>query len=487
MDISSNKLLPVLGSIVVFIITGIAIKSCTKGQPEEVVTAAKTQAPADVDSPADTMRALRAEVADMRLEAERLRKNNDASAQRQNQMSTEISNQVKQDIRNETLGQRDSALESMMKKVDDLNTKYSANSPTDTGTTQIGNNGIDPDFSLTSQPDSIRVEPLNAASLLEKLGATVTGLKDKAAGVLPNADGSLLHGLGDNSVLKSHLPSSGGNSGIDPASLPEPVYTIPRNSTLVGSTGMTALIGRIPIKGNVNDPYPFKVIVGSDNLAANGLEIPGVDGMIFTGNALGDWTLSCVRGQIHSVTYVFEDGTIRTLSSDDQSLQQKSRESAQASGQNNPSQGGGRNNQQSLGWISDRRGIPCISGTRITNAPQYLGGRFLARAVGAAGEAYARSQTTVTSSPLTGGATSAVTGDSAKFALGSLASGSSDELAQWIAERQAQNYDAVFVDTGEEVAIHVDRELPIDFEPHGRKLAYARKKRGQPAHVAALD
>jgi integrating conjugative element protein (TIGR03752 family) len=140
-----------------------------------------------------------------------------------------------------------------------------------------------------------------------------------------------------------------------------------------------------------------------------------------------------------------------------------------------------------LGWISDRRGIPCISGTRITNAPQYLGGRFLARVVGAAGEGYARSQTTVTSSPLTGGATSAVTGDPAKFALGSLASGSSDELAQWIAERQAQNYDAVFVDTGEEVAIHVDRELPIDFEPHGRKLAYARKKRGQSAHVAALD
>ena len=98
---------------------------------------------------------------------------------------------------------------------------------------------------------------------------------------------------------------------------------------------MTALIGRIPIKGNVDDPYPFKVIVGSDNLAANGLEIPGLDGMIFTGNAIGDWTLSCVRGEIHSVTFVFEDGTIRTLSSDDQSLQQKSQQSAQAHGQAN--------------------------------------------------------------------------------------------------------------------------------------------------------
>ena len=263
MDISSNKLLPVLGSIVVFIITGIAIKSCTKGQPEEAVATAKKQAPADIDSPADTMRALRAEVADMRLEAERLRKNNDAAAQRQNQLSKEITNQVKQDIRNEILGQRDSALESMMKKVDDLSAKYSANDPTDTGAAKIGNNGLDTDFSLASQPDSIRVEPLNAASLLEKLGATMSGFKDKAASAMPNADGSLLHGLSDNSVLKSHLPNSGGSPGIDPANLPEPMYTIPRNSTLVGSTGMTALIGRIPIKGNVDDPYRKRLVLPS--------------------------------------------------------------------------------------------------------------------------------------------------------------------------------------------------------------------------------
>ena len=79
------------------------------------------------------------------------------------------------------------------------------------------------------------------------------------------------------------------------------------------------------------------------------------------------------------------------------------------------------------------------------------------------------------------------TGNPAQYALGSLASGSSDELAQWISERQAQNYDAVFVDTGAEVALHIDRELPIDFEPHGRKLAYARKQRGNAHYVAALD
>src|SRR3546814_2078384 len=40
----------------------------------------------------------------------------------------------------------------------------------------------------------------------------------------------------------------------------KPVYTVPTNSTLMGSVAMTALIGRVPIDGTVNDPYPFKVL-----------------------------------------------------------------------------------------------------------------------------------------------------------------------------------------------------------------------------------
>src|SRR5690606_3927497 len=47
------------------------------------------------------------------------------------------------------------------------------------------------------------------------------------------------------------------------------VYTVPTNATLMGSVAMTALIGRIPIDGTVNDPFPFKVLIGADNLAAN--------------------------------------------------------------------------------------------------------------------------------------------------------------------------------------------------------------------------
>ena len=94
------------------------------------------------------------------------------------------------------------------------------------------------------------------------------------------------------------------------------VYTVPSNSTLMGSVAMTALIGRVPIDGTVNDPYPFKVLIGPDNLTANGIDIPDVAGAVVSGTASGDWTLSCVRGQIRSVTFVFQDGTIRTVPED---------------------------------------------------------------------------------------------------------------------------------------------------------------------------
>ena len=100
---------------------GIGIKSCGKDRELSATLsdAAKTP-PVDADSPADTLRALTAQVADMRLEAERLRKSNDAAMLQKNALSAEISNQVKQDLRKENLDQRDSALASIIQRVEDI-------------------------------------------------------------------------------------------------------------------------------------------------------------------------------------------------------------------------------------------------------------------------------------------------------------------------------------------------------------------------------
>ena len=269
-------------------------------------------------------------------------------------------------------------------------------------------------------------------------------------------DGNLFQRLGQSTrgVLSTAKPQGERlvNSGAKVLNPATPVYTIPRNATLIGSTAMTALVGRVPVKGQVRDPMPFKVIAGKDNLAANGLTIPGVQGMIWSGTAIGDWTLSCVSGQLESVTFVFEDGTIQTLSSDD-----------------NSTRGSSGNRDKPLGWISDARGIPCISGERKTNAPAYLTQRIGAMAIEAAAQAAAQSETTTVVSD-TGTASSTVTGDAGKYILGKTASGGSQEVARWLRERQAQNFDAVFVPAGIELAIHVDHELPIDFHANGRKL-----------------
>src|SRR3546814_1863556 len=114
-------------------------------------------------------------------------------------------------------------------------------------------------------------------------------------------------------VILFFLSSRSGHTSV---ALVTGVQTCALPIALMVAIAMTALIGRVPVDGTVNDPYPFKVLIGLDNLTANGIDIPDVAGAVVSGTASGDWTLSCVRGQIRSVTFVFQDGTIRTVPED---------------------------------------------------------------------------------------------------------------------------------------------------------------------------
>lgn len=224
-------------------------------------------------------------------------------------------------------------------------------------------------------------------------------------------------------------------------------YTVPANATLMGSTSMTALLGRIPIGNSVNDPYPFKVIIGRDNLTANGIELPDIEEAIVSGTATGDWTLSCVRGEINSMTFVFSDGRIVTS---------------------------GKGNEK-LGWLSDPHGIPCIPGERKTNAPEYLGTHFLLAAAGAAAQGYSQAQTTtvVDGNAVVG----AVTGQQGKYVVGQALGQGIQETANWFKERYGQNFDAVYVPPGHPVAIHLDKAIEIDYDRNGRKVKYGKASR----------
>jgi integrating conjugative element protein (TIGR03752 family) len=221
------------------------------------------------------------------------------------------------------------------------------------------------------------------------------------------------------------------------------------------------------VDGTVNDPFPFKVVIGADNLTANGIEIPEVAGAIVSGTASGDWTLSCVRGLIRSITFVFQDGTVRTLPTSSLSV-----ENAVST-------------RTGLGWISDTYGIPCVSGSRRSNAVQYLTSQMLitAAAAGAAASIDSKSGTNFTYLNGANGDVLGTTGITANEAAGRILAGGVQEMSKWIDRLYGQAFAAVYVEPGAQVAVHIDEPLEIDYENHGRKVSYETGKK----HESRLD
>lgn len=423
----SSRLLPVLGIAMLTVFLLILNRACEAPDDERVLLDAVPQvSPPDADTPADTITTLTANVAAMTRELKRLQADN-TDLKRDNQellrqrraLEDDVSARIAAEMarNSEQSAERDAeSVAALHRRIDalaDALTQAPVNAESDL---PIGF-GFDTPGPLV---EIVWIEPLDAAD--------GTGLPDLAPAIGAHRD----------------------------APEPNPIvprYTVPRNATLLGATAMTAMLGRVPVRGEVRDPMPFKVLTGAENLAANGYTVPGVAGMVWTGTAIGDWTLSCVSGELHSVTFVFADGSIRTLSSDE-------------------STGENRDTRRALGWVSDARGIPCVSGSRESNAGQFLSQRIAARTVEAAAEAAAAAQTSTVLRD-TGGVSSAVDGELGSFVLGRSVAGGGAEIAEWLAERQAQAFDAVFVPAGADLVIHVDRELAIDLDPHARKLHYA--------------
>ena len=243
---------------------------------------------------------------------------------------------------------------------------------------------------------------------------------------------------------------------------PVAVYTIPAEATLVRARGLTALIGRVPIDGQVTDPMPFKALIGRNNLLANGQRLPEVERAIFSGHAFGDATLHCVTGRIEQVTFIFEDGTVSTW----------------------PDEGG--SGSEPLGYISDRRGYPCIQGEYVSNLHETIGQVTASGFAAGLAEAYAEQQVTVTQDGASG-TTRSVTGNAGEYALGR---GVSEGINRWsriIAERAAQAFDAVVVGPGQELTVHINRSIPVDWQPQGRRVRHIASIEADRHHTGGLD
>lgn len=455
----SNKLLPIIAGLVLVMLVFVGVQSIDSGGDDIQLDQVPVAGTPDADSPADTIRTLTAQVASIKNESEKLHMQNQELLRQRQEIESKVRAELLTEMRTMKEKEDSTAVGQLTEKLDFFKNRLDELSDAQNGASQQASGsdipigfgiGAGDGITLPKPTEIVWIEPLGTNK--DRQGNVVYPSLSKS-GDDPADDAGGLLGNKTEHYLQAKLAE---------AEPDEPVYTVPRNATLIGSTGMTALIGRIPFKGVVEDPFPFKVIVGRDNLAANGIEVPELDGMVFSGKATGDWTLSCVRGDIISVTYVFADGTIRELSADTTKNLQASQQGQQQGGQ-----------PQKMGWISDRRGIPCVTGTRISNAPDYLAGRILASAAEAAAGAFSQSQTTNAVSLGQGVATSVITGDAGQFAAGQALAGGANEVSQYLRERAAQSFDAVYVDTGAELAVHVDIELPIDYEPDGRKTHYA--------------
>ena len=253
---------------------------------------------------------------------------------------------------------------------------------------------------------------------------------------------------------------------------PEKVYTVPRNAVLTGATVLSGLIGRVPNGDAVVDPFPFKLMVGPRNLIANGWEIPDVRHAVVSGIALGDWTLSCVRGAVTSMTFVFADGRIVTLPEPGTPDAVADRPAEWA-------------------WLSDEVGHPCVPGERVTNARRYLLQMMGAETVAAVGAAFAEAQTVRHRVVGPQGASSVAEvrdGAAGDYALGRAATGVMGEFTRYLRERLDREVDVVYVAPGTGVSVHLETELRIDYRYDSRRVRYAAADRfGGDAPAGDLD
>ena len=292
----------------------------------------------------------------------------------------------------------------------------------------------------------------SATSQSNRLGSkSLTSITDQTRNLLNSASSISRDGQVNGTSRLSTTSTSGFSSGAVTAAAtnPKPVFTIPQNATLMKSKSMTALIGRVPVRGSVRNPIPFKVITGSDNLAANGIYIEGIENAVWSGSAVGDGTLECVRGTVDSVTFVFQDGRIQTVR-------------GRQSGSNDISSG--------LGWISDARGFGCIPGEFVSNAPRVMRQLFVAGT--ASGYAQAFSQSQLSNVINNGTLSNVISGSTNDYALGRGLGNGFNEWANYVKERADDLFDAVVIQPGAELVINVTQPIAIDYNPQGRKVAY---------------
>ncbi|HAU7790816.1 TPA: TIGR03752 family integrating conjugative element protein [Salmonella enterica subsp. enterica serovar Wangata] len=488
--LKSNAIVKMLVPAVILGAAAVGMRACTSGTPEKTAT---QQVPLpqltpeqlrelgiEGDTPQDTLNTLVGKLGEVQRQQGDIIKEN-RELKEENRKLQAGNGQLDQRIADAVSDAEERTQKALVQQKTTLTDQFNAmlaglapgGTSSSTTTAQTGGDipvglGLEPGFSGGGDVDGFRwLDPQDAVQAEQQGGQ----------GQAPRFATSFLEDnpitREKNALERNANHRQGLDNGQDEGPV-EPVYTLPENSTLVGSSAMTALLGRVPVNNKVTDPYPFKVMIGRDNLTANGIELPEVEGAIVSGTASGDWTLSCVRGSVTSITFVFTDGTVRTLPAPSDRTD------------NSGSENGGSGNGGSIGWLSDNSGIPCISGERKSNASSYLPTIGLLALGTSAGDGLTASQYTNNTTD-GGGISSALTGNAGQAVLGQALGGSFKEVAQWVKERYGQTFDAVYVPPGAQVAVHITRQLNIDYAEKGRRVKYDFTLPGSDADGGGLD
>ncbi len=324
--------------------------------------------------------------------------------------------------------------------------------------------------------DIVWINPLDRPDVnldnADSSGNKVTSkLANPALGLSRSSTGSSSSNVGGSGSQGSS--SSRSETGQAQPPVENKIFTVPDLSMMTDAVGLTALVGRIYTDNEVTDPWPFKTMVRRQNVSANYTALPpDLDGMLFEGYAVGDWTLGCVRGWLTAATFVFKDGS--TISAYANSPGSRPKES--------------RLNKQAIGYITDQYGNPCISGQKLTDAPKFLATQTLT--AGVLGFADALNDEFKQRSTITGTDGSTTTVDrvinpTREYARNEAYVAALQESGQWIRDRQKQSFDAVYAPPGETMVVNLQTELRLDRTKDDRRISYSNTQ--LESHYETLD
>lgn len=225
---------------------------------------------------------------------------------------------------------------------------------------------------------------------------------------------------------------------------------IPPGTTIGRLRLITSLIGRIPRANQVVSPLPFKALVEASAIAAPGFHLDELRGAVISGEAVGDLLLSCVRGRITGIVLIGEDGQYARTQADE---------------------------GDSLGYLSDPLGNPCLRGQLVTDYPRALLASGLAKGLEVSAAALAQQQQGTRQN--SNGSFDIFNRDSGDFLAGNALSGSAASLGDWIRQRAEDSFDAITVQSGGLAVAHITREISLVQD--GKRIGW------QPAQQAQVQ